>query len=114
MRNILLADERAVGAGLPRRDRFVIIDWPGCRFDGHAIYDLVRLSSSVGASRRNFAREVAGHCRLLECEPVDAIGYHLAAVGSIGLDLEYYSPKRYRNMVERTSEYLRAGLHLSG
>ena len=113
-RNILLADGRAEGVGLPRRDRFVIIDWPGSRFDGHAMYDLVRLSESVKASRRHFAREVAGHCRLLECEPVDAIGYHLAAVGSIGLDLEYYSPKRYRKMIERTHEYVRVGIQFDG
>lgn len=55
--------------------RFVVIDWAGSKVLGHGIYDLVRMSISLGVTRARWHRELAAHCRALGCKPAQARHY---------------------------------------
>ena len=81
-------------------DRFVIIDWAGSEIHGYAMYDLVRLAQSMRLSAKRLRSEVVRHCRLLRCEPVDAMSYLLAALGHIAMNLEHFPVDRYAHMTE--------------
>lgn len=99
--NVLL---RPAPFGTPRLDwaeRLVIIDWAGADLHGHAFYDLVRLSYSLGLPAGTLRAEVARHCAVLGCTPRDAMSSLLAALGQIGLALEHFPPAQYAHMVEQ-------------
>jgi hypothetical protein len=85
---------------------FVIIDWPGCIINGYAIYDMVRLARSIRLKKDLFAMEVSRHCELLECDIEDAMGYLLAALGYLGLNLEHFPPEAYGNLTRLCFDYL--------
>lgn len=82
------------------RDRFTIIDWPGSEVRGYAIFDLIRMAQSINLSPRRLRNEVARHCHLLRCEPVDAMSYLLAALGHVLMNLEHFPIDRYARMAE--------------
>ncbi len=93
--NILLADRGGTqGYG------FVVIDWASSCVDGYAIYDLIRVAESLRLSRRRLTRELSAHCTLLNCDPVDAWGHLLAALGHLGRNLEHFPRPRYLAMAE--------------
>jgi hypothetical protein len=77
---------------------FVLIDWPGCLVRGHAIYDLMRLALSMSLKGRRLERELRAHCRILECEFIDALSYLLAALGYIGKNLNYFPVENFMKM----------------
>lgn len=88
--NILIDNASFYPTGQKNSNKFVIIDWPGSNINGYAIYDLVRLALSMGLKGNRFINEVSGHCEILYCEPEDAVGYLLVALGNIALNLEYF------------------------
>jgi hypothetical protein len=89
-----------------KRHGFVVIDWAGARIPGCPLYDLLRLSRSIGISARSLRREVLLHSEILSCEPVDTRSYLLAALGEIGLDLEHFPFERYLSMCENLYAHL--------
>jgi len=97
--NILLRGGSPLGR-YRQQDRwpFVIIDWAGARVRGHAMYDLVRLTKSMGL-RRRLTDELRSHCQILGCEVVDARGYLLAALGYLGMHLNQFPRERYVSTV---------------
>lgn len=82
------------------RDRFAIIDWAGSEIHGYAMYDLIRLAQSIRLNARILRHEVDRHCRVLRCEPVDAISHLLVALGYIANNLEHFPLDRYARMAE--------------
>jgi hypothetical protein len=82
------------------RHRFAIIDWAGSEVRGHAMFDLIRMAQSIRLSPRRLRSEVARHCHLLRCEPVDAMSYLLAALGHILMNLEHFPIDLYARMAE--------------
>lgn len=90
--------------GAANRIPFVIIDWSGSRVHGHAIYDLVRLSMSLGVSLRRFRFELRRHCLILGCDIGDAASYLLASLGHLGAHLECFPEDRYLRLVDRCWE----------
>ncbi len=83
---------------------FKVIDWLGGRRRGHAIYDLIRLTSSLAASRDTLLQELAAHCEILGCDLDDTLGYFLSSTGYLGTRLEHFSRARY---VASTEKYFR-------
>lgn len=94
----------------PWRERFVVIDWAGSETGGYAMYDLVRLSQSMRLTTGFLRNEVARHSRLLECEPVDAKSYLLAALGHIYMNLEHFPLSRFSRMAEDSFAILERAL----
>jgi hypothetical protein len=93
--------------GLKWKNRFAIIDWASSLPEGYAFFDLVRLAQSMNLRGRGFMKEVRMHCRLLDCEPSDAAGHLLSALGYLAESLEYFPLKRFAQMAELCFEFLR-------
>ena len=91
-------------------ERLVLIDWAGADPQGHAFYDLVRLSRSLGLPPRALRAEVERHCAVLGCTPRDAMSSLLAALGQIGLALEHFPPAQYAHMARQCCATLDAAL----
>lgn len=91
--NLLLSNANDFG--------FVIIDWPGAKTNGHAIYDLLRLAQSLQLSAHQLFDELQQHCQILGCSPLDARGYLLANLGYLGMHLENFPMAQYVTLVER-------------
>jgi len=108
--NLLLRPRRSVLDAHRWADRFVVIDWPGAEVHGHAFYDLVRLSRSLGLRPDALRHEIARHCAALGCSPDDALASLLAALGQIGMALEHFPPARYAAMVDECVDTLAAAL----
>jgi glycosyltransferase involved in cell wall biosynthesis len=88
--------------------RFAIIDWGAGTLDGYAIYDLIRIASTVRISKQRLKREILSHCQLLGCEPEDASGYLAAALGHLGLRNDHFPADRYVELVDWCLDYLEA------
>lgn len=99
--NILLPARRNFG-----RPEFAIIDWPGSLLRGAPIYDLSRLIMALRVGARTASTQVARHCQILQCEQKDAMGYLLAGLGQIGLNLNHFPPVAYRAMARRCFDTL--------
>jgi hypothetical protein len=95
--NVLLRDATS-GLKGAWSDRFVIIDWPGSMLRGHAIFDLTRLTQSISTGERALASELIRHCQALQCDPEDAVGYLLAALGHLEMNLEQFPFDRFMGM----------------
>lgn len=105
--NILIDEHRPDSSRKRWQDRFVVIDWPGSEREGHAVYDLMRLARSMNLGDAALRTEISRHCRLLDADPEDAMGYLLTALGHIGLHLEEFPMARYVRMVEACHDHLR-------
>ncbi len=82
------------------QDRFIITDWAGSETRGFAIFDLIRMAQSMRMGTRSLRREIADHCRLLDCQAVDATSYLLAALGYTLMNIEHFPIHAYVRMVE--------------
>ena len=98
--NVLINKETPLHATRGWRDRFVLIDWAGSEIDGYAIYDLVRMAESMRLSVGGLRSEVVRHCRVLQCLPMDAKSYLLAALGHIAMNIEHFPLDRFVHMSE--------------
>jgi Phosphotransferase enzyme family len=94
----------------PRNDNddfgFAVIDWLGSRMAGHPIYDLVRITLSLGISDRNFDAHLAAHCRVLGCEPSQATHYVSAATGHLAIHLGEWPEEKFIGSTERCFDLL--------
>ncbi len=89
--NILLDDAGGI----------VVIDWPGSMVDGYGIYDLVRLGDSFGLSDRALGEQVGAHCRVLGCEPVDAMSHLAAGLGYLLGNLDHFPMHLFVPLADR-------------
>jgi hypothetical protein len=108
--NLLLASRSPADAGNRKNYPFVVIDWPGAKLRGYAMYDLIRLAASMGLRGRGLRREVLRHCEILGSEPANAIGYLLASLGHLGLNLGCFAPETYADMSRSCFNDLRNAL----
>ncbi|MES1204672.1 MAG: phosphotransferase [Pseudomonadota bacterium] len=81
--------------------RLAIIDWGGADPCGYPVYDLVRLADSTHLTGKVLADEVKAHCEILGCTPRHAKWYLAAALGNLGLHLEYFPEARFLELAER-------------
>lgn len=93
--NVLLRPVTSVPGKTHLGERFVVIDWPGAELAGYAIFDVVRLAYSMRMTHRQLAFEIARHCNALQCEPLDAMSYLVAAFGHVGLSLDCFPVEQY-------------------
>lgn len=101
--NVLL---RPAARSRRRRDRLVVIDWPGSLLDGYGLFDLLRLSTSLKLTPARLRHEVALHTEILGCGPDDARSHLLAALGHVALDLEHFPIDRFVAMSSATDREL--------
>lgn len=80
------------------RQKFYIIDWAGSSTKGFAFFDLVKLSRSFKYPNIYTRRIIVKHCEILGCDVDDALSYLLAAIASLGRNLEYFPRHRYVEM----------------
>jgi hypothetical protein len=74
---------------------FFVIDWAGALAEGHGVYDLVRVSMSMGVPSWRFRQAVARHCESLGCEPSMANHYLASALGHLSLNLGEWPPAQF-------------------
>jgi hypothetical protein len=97
--NVLLRATGRYAQRWRRPEHFVVIDWPGARAQGHALFDVVRLAHSMCLGRKALRAEVDRHCALLGCDRVDAMSYLLTACGHMGASLEHFPMASFLRMV---------------
>ncbi len=74
---------------------FFIIDWGGSRINGYPIYDLVRVSLSYRLTANELKEAIVRATAALECEPVDALSYVVAALGEIAQRIDQFPVDRF-------------------
>jgi Phosphotransferase enzyme family len=74
---------------------FIVIDWPGSYVDGYAVYDLTRLAESFGLGAHQLGEQVRAHCRVLGCDPKDAVSHLAAGLGHLSQNLEHFPMHRF-------------------
>ena len=79
----------------------VVIDWPGSKVDGYAMYDLVRLADSFGLSDRALGGQVRAHCGVLGCEPGDAMSHLAAGLGYMLGHLDHFPMHLFVPLADR-------------
>lgn len=90
---------------------FAIIDWAGSHDQGHAFYDLVRLTDSFHCERSDWIGEFHAHCNILDCTPFDAYGYLLSSLGALGMDPGCFSRERFVRLVHHSCQQLLSVMH---
>ena len=98
--NILLRANANIFNTIKPYDNFVITDWAGSEVNGYAIYDLIRIAESLNLRTDKLKVEVEKHCKLLNCDLIDAYSYLLAALGFIALNLEHFPVEKFTRMAE--------------
>jgi len=99
--NLLLGSERPLPFTRGGSAPFHVIDWPGARGRGHAIYDIVRLSDSMGATHKQLRDQIELHCAELDCEPAHAMAHLAAGLGHLGMNLGAFPAERYAALATR-------------
>ena len=74
---------------------FYLIDWGGAEEEGFPFFDLLKITSSLGFSPAQLAKEVERHSRILGIEPVQALSYFLVGLAHLGTHLENFPEDRY-------------------
>lgn len=98
--NVLLTPSNGKSSFNWLSDNFAVIDWGGSLLCGYAIYDLVRLGQSFGLRAGAFSSEIHRHCKLLDCDAIDAQSYLLSALGDFAERLERFPLSRYLSLVD--------------
>jgi len=93
--NIMLPDPNERGK---ESRKFYIIDWAGSSTKGYAFFDLIKLSQSLNFPNFYTRRIIVKHCEILGCDVDDALSYLLAALASLGRNLEHFPRHRYVEM----------------
>jgi len=81
---------------------FRVIDWAGARLDGYPVFDLARAAESLAFPPRVTAAALRDHCKVLQCEPRDVMGYVLAALGAIALAPGHFARRNLVDLVHRS------------
>ncbi|MCP4006756.1 MAG: phosphotransferase, partial [bacterium] len=100
--NVLLDSTRSG----PWPERFVVIDWGGSRVRGHAIFDLIRMADCLKLGDRVLRGEVEAHCRILECELIDARSHLFSALGHLAMNLDRFPLPRFLEMAQQCVQRL--------
>jgi hypothetical protein len=85
----------------PSKTGFIVIDWGGAKIDGAPFFDLITFALSVGASRSVLRREIASHCKVLGCNPRDALAYVLSGLGALHSELEHFPEGRFLDLCKQ-------------
>lgn len=104
--NLLLPGNAEHGAG--NRHGFLVIDWAGSSFPGRPLFDVVRFCKSAGLSHGRLSNELDAHLDIVGAVRSDILGYMLAGVGSVGLNLGHFPEERYLAACERGCAQARA------
>jgi len=75
-----------------------VIDWAGADTSGIPFFDLFKFIQSFAVPRAYGKRLIQDHCDILECRPMDAIGYLLTALGVLGQNLNQFPHHAYVNL----------------
>ncbi len=102
--NILLDDNGGI----------VVIDWPGSKVDGYALYDLVRLADSFVLSNKALGEQVRAHCRLLGCDAKDAASHLAASLGYLLCDLDHFPRHLFLPLADKCVTRVSAAVEATG
>ena len=97
-----LVHGRSTPGGAPE---FFVIDWGQGDPLGMPIGDLVRLSMSLGLSPRRCRVWIDRHRQVLDCRPVDVLGYLLVAFGALSLNRGEWPVERFLQAVRVCFRY---------
>lgn len=113
--NLLLDEGDATGrAGLPWRERIVVIDWCGSSLSGRPLYDLIRIAESMRTPLGLLAQELDAHCALLGGTRDDAVAHTAASLADLGAHLECFPVELYRALADRVLGRLDMALNHAG
>ncbi len=105
--NILIDHRNVTGQGrFIKTRRFVIIDWAGSELFGFPFFDLIKLAISFNDSNYKLRKELLRHCKVLNCDPMDAMSYLLTALGYLGQNLECFPFSNYLALAEHCFQRL--------
>jgi hypothetical protein len=93
--NIMLPGSDDHGETSPK---FRVIDWAGSSTKGFAFFDLMKLARSFKFPGLFTKQIIRKQCALLECAEEDVMSYLLAALGTLGMNLENFPPRIYAQM----------------
>lgn len=82
-----------------------MIDWAGAKMDGHAFYDLARISRSSKLSKAGYRKQVTSHCAVLDCEIDDSAGYLLSSFARLLQNLEHFPYSRFVQLLNSTYQF---------
>lgn len=102
--NILLRQKSDRGIRNPHG--FVVIDWGGSSYPGQPVRDVFRYCISARAHPKRISDEIDAHMEILDSDRVDALGYILAGLGSVGLNPGYFPDEVFASACE--IDYTRA------
>ena len=88
----------------------VVIDWGGSQVKGYGFFDLIRLSSSLGISKKRLIEESLWHIQTLSCNQVEAELHLLGALGHYGRSLGQFPIERFAEMAVYCWDILRSTL----
>jgi hypothetical protein len=94
----------------PTRFPFVAIDWGASLVHGHALYDLMRIALTLRVPLSHLRREIHAHCRILRCEPNDAMSHLIAALAHVSTRLGHLPPERFARTAHSCYQILAATL----
>lgn len=77
---------------------FTVIDWPGANLQGYAVKDFVCLSMSLRLSDRLHLKVIKRYSVILNCKAIDLMGYLIASLGWLQLNLGELSEQRYNEL----------------
>jgi thiamine kinase-like enzyme len=97
--NVLLPRKQTVSARI--HHGFYLIDWGGANLAGIPFLDVINFADSVCLNHTRLERELARHCRLLQCTFADAMLYLVVALANIGMRLEHFPESRYLETCDR-------------
>jgi hypothetical protein len=110
--NILLPSESDTRRSSPFG--FYLIDWAGAALPGFPFWDFARVSMSLRVPNP-WARYVAlRHCKILGCEPADAVSSLLLAIADLGAKLDCMPVENYLQTADKVHRFLRGVLFVEG
>lgn len=101
--NVMLPGPDHPGSAPPK---FTVIDWAGSSTKGFAFFDLMKLARSFKFPGLFTKQVIRKQCTILECAEDDIMGYLLAGLGALGMNLENFPPRIYVQMASECIEDL--------
>jgi thiamine kinase-like enzyme len=101
--NILLKEpfsfKTAIKSASYWHSNFVIIDWGASKIQGCAVFDFLRLYSSLRIRSSKLRKRFLNLAKLLNCDVQDLEGYILAALGSLVAQNDQFPTQRMLSLV---------------
>lgn len=99
-RGNVLVRAPAQGAAQAWGERLCLIDWGASEVRGYGLFDLVRATDAFRIDPATGARELARHCEILQCEPIDAESHLSVALAHVFCHLGQFPLHRFARMAE--------------